>query len=189
MNLRPAAALTTLALAVATAGLAGCSGGSGDQAAAAPQLTPIAVAQQDTTPLNPSDYRVAFEGALSGNVEKTFPAKCETDGEYDLTLTGKLNGSSTVVEISNLSYKTPGQVQLRDSGITADIAQSDVRKDWRNQGSQDGDGSVTYNQDGRTGSFDITVPEISYDTAAVLPNNSKLHLVGRWSCGTGGSES
>ena len=128
-------------------------------------------------------YRVAVTGALTGNLEKDVAAKCDPDGEYRLTLTGKLNGTTTVVELSTLGYKQPGQVALKDSGITADVGQSDTKKDWRNQSSGSGDGTVSYNPDGKTGSFDITLPEISYETAAPLPDQPPLMLKGRWSCG------
>jgi hypothetical protein len=184
MNVRPTHALTALALAAATATLAGCSGGADNSSA--PKSSPVAAAQ-DNTPLNAGDYRVAFDGALSGNLDKQFDAKCAIDEDsYRLTLTGKVNGVGTVVEISNLEYTQPGQIQLHDnSDTTANIVQSDVQKDWRNQGYSDGEGTITYDPDARTGSFDISVPEISYETAATLPNNPRLHLAGRWSCGTG----
>lgn len=184
MNLRPAHALTALALAAATATLAGCSDdakATGSAPGSASGSTPVAAV--DTSPLPIGDYRVAFDGAFSGNLEKSFDAKCVIDEDsYRLTLTGKVNGTDTVVEISNLGFEQPGQLNLRgNTDITADIAQSSAKKDWRNQGYQDGDGTVTYNPD-RTGAFDITVPEISYETAGILPNQPKLHLVGRWSC-------
>lgn len=191
MNIRPATAVTALAIAVVTTtSLTAC--GSGDDASASksgPRTSPVAAVAQETSPLAPGDVHASFEGAFGGTFNKHFAAKCGRNDEYRLTLTGDVNGTGTVIELSNLGYEQPGQVQLRDSGITADVAQSDVRKDWRNQGIADGEGTVTYNPDGTTGSFDITLPEISYDTAATLPNNPKLHLAGRWSCGAGGSSS
>jgi hypothetical protein len=190
MNLRPAQALVALALTAATAGLAGCSGSSDSKNSSGGSGSSTPVAQvEDNSPLAPGDYRVALSGALSGNLDKDFAAKCDTDGEYRLTLTGKVNGVATVIELSNLDYKQPGQVVLKDSGVTADVGQSDTRKDWRNQSYDSGDGTVTYNPDGKTGSFDLTLPEISYDTAAVLPNQPPLMIRGRWSCGTEASPS
>lgn len=180
MNFRPASTLTAFALVAVTATMTGCSGGSGADSGVA-QSTPVAQAE-DTSPLAPGGYRVTLSGALSGTLEPRSAAECDTDGGYDVTLFGTVNGVETQIEIPNLNYEQPGVVALRGSAITANVAQSSVQKNWRNQSYDSGEGNVTYDPDGRTGSFDLTLPEISYTTAAILPGQPPLTIKGRWSC-------
>lgn len=187
MKARSTTALTALALAAAvTASITACGGGTaGKSVAAAPKVTPVAAVLQDTTPLPTGQYRVALEGPVSGILDPGATVTCEhaSYGGYDLTLSARLAGVQTDLDFDNVTYAGPGHVELRGSSITANVAQSDVFKDWRNQSIDSGSGGITYNPDGRSGSFDITLPEIEWETAAIMPGGSQLHVVGRWSCG------
>jgi hypothetical protein len=191
MTIRPSSALTALVLAAVTAAsLTACGGGDSTSAqAAVPSTSPIAAVAQDTSPLTPGLVRASFEGAFAGTFTPSGTADCDLDDEYGVTVNGNVDGAPTELDISFLSYKTPGTVELKSSSVTFDVGQSEARKDWRNQGIGLGEGVVTYNPDGRTGSFDVTLPEISYETAATLPDAPKLHLAGRWSCGPDSSSS
>lgn len=182
MTMRPATALTALALAaVATTSLTACGGG--DKApASAPKTSPIAAVVQDTSPLAAADFRAAYEGPVSGAVVKDADVKCRIANESQhVVLSGTINGVETEIDFDTYDYTKPATFQAADNSI--DVSIPDQRRDWRNNDGP-GAGSVTYAApDGKSGSFDVTVPEISWDTAKPLPNASQLHLVGRWSCG------
>lgn len=184
MTIRPATALTALALAaVATTSLTACGGGGGTAPVAAPRTSPIAAVVQDTSPLAPASFRAAYEGPVSGSVVKDADVKCRIADESEhVVLSGTINGVATEIDFDTSDYTKPATFQAADTDI--DVSIPDQRRDWRNNDAP-GAGSVTYaGPDGKSGSFDVTVPEINYDTAGALPNASQLHLAGRWSCGT-----
>jgi hypothetical protein len=184
MTIRPATALTALALAaVATTSLSACGGGDTAPSASAPKTSPIAAVVQDTAPLAKADFRAAYEGPLSGSVVKDTDVECRIANESThVVLNGRINGVATEIDIDTTDYTKPATFQAGDTDI--DVSVPGQRRDWRNNSSS-GTGTVTYaGPDGTSGSFDLTVPEISWDTAGALPNASQLHLVGRWTCGT-----
>lgn len=163
----------------AVAALATACGGAG--AATTPSSSPVA-AIDTSRPLAPGEFQVVASGPLSGELVPIGTAECDLDGGYGVELAGTVAGAPVEIDLSYVFYKAPGTFPVRGTDITIDVNHRDQRRDWRNQGTDSGDGTVTYAPDGTTGSFTATLPEISYETAAVLPDRPPLTVEGRWSC-------
>jgi hypothetical protein len=159
-------------LVVLAAAACGSSGGAGGSSSSPTAPTPAA----------PGTFRIAVSGAETGDFVNTAPTGCDTTSGLSLKMQGTLNGAPAVL---SFSFSTPpGEYPITQSGITVDFNRSDARRDYRNQTTDSGTGTVGYKADG-TGDIDVTLPEIDYSTADLVPGKPPVVLKGNWACPPG----